>query len=164
MSTRLEEYRDIAEITGTMTFQDEWYLLEIPSEVVDGFLDQLRQDVLEIEPSKNPHVSVIKNEAPSRKKKDWGQKFVGSTVPVRFYPTIRNDNGFHFWVDCYSPQLCLIREHFGLPTLKSQEGIFLVNFHMTIATRAYPVQATPRPRLHLTTQSHIDIETGMQHL
>lgn len=164
MSARLEEYKDISEVTGTMTFHDDWYLLEIPTEVVEGFLDKLRQDVQEIVPSDNPHVSVIKNEAPSREKEDWGQAFIGETVPVRFHPTIRNDNGFHFWVDCYSPSLCLIREHFGLPTLKSQEGIFLVNFHMTIATRPYPVPSTPRPHLRLTRQSHIDIETGMQHI
>jgi hypothetical protein len=57
-----------------------------------------------------------------------------------------------------------MREHFGLVTLKRSDGAYLVNFHLTIGRRKKAVAAELRPQLRLCPQSHIDVETGMQHL
>ncbi len=106
----------------------------------------------------------MKGEAPCRNTADWGLAFVGESVVVRYAPVPRDENGMHFWVDCYSPRLCQMREHFGLATLKRPDGVYLVNFHLTIGRRKRPIAARPRPHLRLSPQSHIDLETGMQHL
>jgi hypothetical protein len=90
--------------------------------------------------------------------------FVGEVVKFRYCPAPRGENGLHFWVDCHSPRLCEMREHFGLVTLKRSDGAYLVNFHLTVGRRKKSVEAHPRPQLRLCPQSHIDAETGMQHL
>ena len=164
MSTPLSDYDDAPEIAGKIVFRDNWYLLEMPEEFHELQLEHVKVITTNIEPVKNPHISVMKNETPSRKKKHWGRKFIGEEVTAKYSSIIRNDNGFHFWIDCYSAALCQMREYFGLPTLKLEDGAYRVNFHMTIAQRMAPVEPTPRPRWRLTEQSHIDIETGMQHL
>ncbi len=57
-----------------------------------------------------------------------------------------------------------MREHFELVTLKRGDGAYLVNFHLTVGRRKKSVERRPRPQLRLCPQSHIDVETGMQHL
>ena len=164
MSTRLEEYENAPEVTGTIVYSKDWYLLTLPKTFHDMLVEMVNRTGEDFTPNQNPHISVMKNEAPSQNKADWGVLFVGDTVSVKYSMTIRNDNGFHFWIDCYSPILCQMREHFALPTLKTSSGIYLVNFHTTIGKRKNPVQPNLREQYRLTPQSHIDVETGMQHL
>lgn len=164
MSTRIDEYDHAPEMQGTLIYETDWYLLEIPAATHAALLPLLDATGAAYKPSARPHISVIKDEAPSRSKADWGSAFVGEVVTVKYNPVLRAENGLHFWIDCYSPRLCEVREHFGLTTLKRQDGVYLVNFHMTLGRRKQAVSATPRPQLRLSPQSHIDPETGMQHL
>jgi hypothetical protein len=164
MSTKLEEYDHAPEIEGTMVYRPDWYLLEMPKDFHAILVPLLEATGEAFKPAAWPHISVMKGEAPCRNQADWGSAFVGETVRVRYNPVINRENGLHFWIDCYSPRLCEMREHFGLPTLKRQDGTYLVNFHMTIARRKKTIAAHLRPQLRLSPQSHIDVETGMQHL
>jgi hypothetical protein len=164
MSARLGDYEGAPTTQGLVTYEPGWYLVTIPREPVDALVKSLEARGEVIKPSAKPHVSVMKDEVASRNATDWGTRFVGESVEVKLHPTIRSDNGLHFWVDCYCARLCEMREHFGLPTLKRQDGVFLVNFHVTIARRKKAQDPTPRPQLRLSPQSHIDVETGMQHL
>lgn len=164
MSTPLKAYENAPHLEGQIIYEPDWYLLRIHDEgyvTLRGLLDPLGGG---FKPVMRPHVSIIKDEAPCRNKADWGMAFVGEVVTFRYCPVVRGENGLHFWVDCYSPRLCQMREHFGLVTLKRSDGIYLVNFHLTIGRRQQPVEAQPRPHLRLCPQSHIDLETGMQHL
>ena len=163
MSTRLEEYESSPELEGIIVYDSDWYFLDVPADVHAALLRLLEAEVEEFKPSKRPHVSVMKDEAPCRNKEDWGTAFVGETVKVRYTTRIWRENGFHFWVDCYSPRLCEMREHFGLTTLK-KDGVYRVNFHLTIARRKAPIGKSLRPQYRLSPQSHIDVETLMQHL
>ena len=106
----------------------------------------------------------MKGEAPYRNQDDWGKAFVGERVRLRIGPGVRDDNGLHLWVDCHSERLCEMREHFGLVTLRREDGAYLVNFHLTLARRKKATVVPLRPQRRLFPQSHIDVETGMQHL
>lgn len=164
MSTRLEEYDIARELEGRIVYEPDWYLLAVPAEAHAALLKLLDPLGVPVKPAARPHVSVMKDEAACRNKADWGTAFVGEAVRFRYSPTVRGENGLHLWVDCHSPRLCEMREHFGLVTLKRADGTYLVNFHLTIGRRKKAVEATPRPQLRLCPQSHIDPETGMQHL
>jgi hypothetical protein len=164
MSTRLEEYNHAPECEGTIVYKPDWYLLKMPKTFHATLLPLLDATGDPFTPSDWPHISVMKDEAPSRNKGDWGAAFVGEQVTVKYNPVIRAENGLHFWIDCYSSRLCEMREYFGLVTLKRQDGTYLVNFHMTLGKRTQPIEARLRPQLRLCPQSHIDVETGMQHL
>jgi hypothetical protein len=163
VSTRLEEYGAAPEFEGVIVYDPDWYLLEVPPEFHAGLVKLLEGVSEPYKVSARPHVSVMKDEAPCRNKEEWGTKFVGERVTLKCSPTLRGENGMHFWVDCYAPRLCQMREHFGLTTLK-RDGVYLVNFHLTVARRKKPVPARLRAQLRLSPQSHIDVETGMQHL
>lgn len=163
MSTRLEDYKGAPEAEGTILYEPDWYLLILSPEVHASLLALLDGVDFPYKAVPRPHVSVIKEEGPGRNKADWGVAFVGERVSFRYRPYVHGDNGLHLWVDCYSPRLCELREHFGLTTLK-RDGIYLVNFHSTVARRKKPIEARIRPQIRLFPQSHIDAETGMQHL
>jgi hypothetical protein len=164
MSTRLEEYAGAPELEGRVIYEPDWYLLSVPAEGHSALLQLLEQLGVPFKPAARPHVSIMKNEAPCLNKTDWGAAFVGEVVRFRYSPVLRDENGLHFWVDCHSPRLCEMREHFGLVTLKRDDGAYLVNFHFTIGRRKKSVEPRPRRQLRLCPQSHIDAETGMQHL
>ncbi len=164
MSTRVEEYKNAPEVEGTMLYEKNWYLLEIPATFHQMLIQQLEGEGKACKPNKRPHISVMKKEAPSLNQEEWGVAFVGETVKVKYNPIIRNENGFHFWIDCYSPRLCQMREHFGLTTLKTRDDTYLVNFHLTIGRRKKPIEPNFRAQYRLSPQSHIDVETLMQHL
>ncbi|MBX7220309.1 MAG: hypothetical protein K1Y36_10225 [Blastocatellia bacterium] len=164
MSTPLEAYDSAPELTGTVFYEPDWYLLAVPAQAHGTLLELLTPLGIPFKPAARPHLSIMKDEAPCRNKTDWGTVFVGESVSFRFGPTLFDGNGLHFWVDCYSPRLCEMREHFGLVTLRRDDGIWLVNFHFTIGRRKKAVERKPRPQLRLCPQSHIDVETGMQHL
>jgi hypothetical protein len=164
MSTRLEEYEGAPELEGQVTYTPDWYLLSVPAEGHAMLLQQLDLLGVVFEPAARPHISIMKGEAPCRNTADWGLSFVGEQVKFRYNPALRDENGLHLWVDCYSPRLCELREHFGLVTLKRADGVYLVNFHLTIGRRKQAAKGRPRPQLRLSPQSHIDVETGMQHL
>ncbi len=164
MSTRLDEYGGAPELVGRVIYEPDWYLLSVPAEGHAALLRLLDPLGVPFKPAARPHVSIMKDEAPSRNKADWGVAFVDEEVRIRYSPVLRGENGLHFWVDCHSPRLCEMREHFGLVTLRRDDGAYLVNFHLTVGRRKKAVEAQPRPRLRLCPQSHIDAETGMQHL
>lgn len=164
MSTHLKDYDNAPELEGRVIYETDWYLLEISTESHSALLPLVEAVGVPYKPAGRPHVSMMKAEAPSLNKDDWGSAFVGETVVFRYCPTLRDENGLHFWVDCYSSRLCEMREHFGLVTLKREDGTYLVNFHLTIGRRKKSLDPSPRPRLRLCPRSHIDVETGMQHL
>lgn len=164
MSTRLEEYQAAPELQGQVIYEPDWYLLSIPGDGFGTLLPLLDALGATYRPAGRPHISIMKDEAPCRNKADWGTAFVGEVVTFRYFPAVRGDNGLHLWVDCYSPRLCEMREHFGLVALKRGDGVFLVNFHLTLGRRKQAIGAQQRPQLRLCPQSHIDVETGMQHL
>jgi hypothetical protein len=164
MSTRLEAYEGAPELEGQVIYEPDWYLLSVPAEGHAALLGLLDPLGVAFKPAARPHISIMKGEAPCRNTADWGLAFVGELVRFRYCPIVRAENGLHFWVDCYSPRLCEMREHFGLVTLKRDDGVYLVNFHLTIGRRKKPEETRPRPQLRLCPQSHIDVETGMQHL
>jgi hypothetical protein len=164
MSTRLEEYEAAPELEGQVLYEPDWYLLSVPAEGHATLLRLLEPLGVAFKPAARPHVSIMKGEAPCQNQADWGVAFVGERVRFRYHPVVRDENGLHLWVDCHSPRLCEMREHFGLVTLRRGNGVYLVNFHLTIGRRKKAVPGRPRPQLRLCPQSHIDVETGMQHL
>lgn len=164
MSARLEEYEDAPELEGQVIYEPDWYLLSVPADAHTTLLHLLDPLDVAFKPAARPHISIVKDEAPCRNKADWGVSFVGERVKFRYCPNLRVENGLHFWVDCHSSRLCEMREHFGLVTLKRDDGAYLVNFHLTIGRRKKSVEGQKRSQLRLCPQSHIDVETGMQHL
>lgn len=164
MSTRLEDYDNAQSAEGVIEFNKNWYLLRIPQSFQDAFLEELRSRGELIIPTKNLHISVMKNESPYLNPSDWGKVFVGEKVQFRYQIQLEKENGYHVWINCYSPRLCIMREHFGLPTLRTTEGIYRVNFHITIGRLITPIEKNLRPQYRLCPQSHIDIQTVMQHL
>src|SRR5262249_39296062 len=132
VSTRLEEYEGAPEAEGQIIYEPDWYLLSIPADTHTALLKLIEATTVPFKPAARPHISVMKEEAPCGNKADWGVKFVGDTIRFRYPPVLRGENGLHFWLDCHSPRLCEMREHFGLVTLKRTEGVYLVNFHLTV--------------------------------
>jgi hypothetical protein len=164
MSARLEAYEGAPELTGHVVYETDWYLLAVPAEAHAALVALLDPLGVAVKPAARPHISVMKDEAPCRNKPDWGTAFAGEPVTFRYSPIVRDENGLHLWVDCHSGRLCEMREHFGLATLRRDDGAYLVNFHLTVGRRKKAVPRRHRPQLRLTPQSHIDAETGMQHL
>lgn len=164
MSTRLEYYGSALSTEGIVTFNRDWYLLTIPQSFQDAFLEALRVRGEQVVPSKNIHISIMKNESPSLNQREWGTKFVGEKVEFKYQVQLEKENGYHVWINCYSPRLCEMREYFGLPTLKTTDGIYRVNFHMTIGKLKIALPSNLRPQYRISKQSHIDVETLMQHL
>src|SRR5262245_54214150 len=124
MSTRWEEYDSAPEVEGAVLYEPGWYLLEMPGAFQELLVQELRRAGELFKPVRRPHVSVMKNEAPSQNQGDWGVVFVGERVKVKCGSVIRKENGLHYWIDCYSPRLCAMREHFGLPTLRRPDGVY----------------------------------------
>lgn len=110
-------------------------------------------------------MSVIKGEVASRNPGAWGHIGVGRKVKFKFDQTIHYENGRHVWINIYSEDLCKLREHFGLVTLRrAKDDVYLVNFHMTLGKLKTHEPPKLREQYRLCPQSHIDVETGMQHL
>ncbi|GAB3859820.1 hypothetical protein ACFPIJ_28400 [Dactylosporangium cerinum] len=160
MSTRLEDYVGAPQLLGEIVYEPDWYLLSVPAEA----LALVEPTGVVFKPAARPHISVMKGEAPSRNVAAWGTAFVGERVTVQVSPVVKDENGLHLWVDCHSARLCEMREHFGLTTLRREDGAYLVNFHLTVGRRKQAVDGRRRPQLRLSPQSHIDVGTGMQHL
>jgi hypothetical protein len=164
VSARIEDYDGAPELTGEIIYEPDWYLLAIQPEAQEVLGPLLDGVGVPVKASARPHISIMKGEAPSQNRDDWGTAFVGERVRFRFCPTVRDDNGLHLWVDCHSARLCEMRQHFGLVTLTRADGVHLVNFHLTVGRRKKAVERRTRAQLRLTPQSHIDVETRMQHL
>ncbi len=163
MATKLEDYDNSPEEEGTMVFDGEWYALEISPEFHERMLKLA--EALDIRPNKRPHVSVIKGEATSLNKDAWGKFRVGDKIKFKFDQRLHYENGLHVWINIYSKDLCKLREHFGLVTLRrAKDDVYLVNFHMTLGKLKEKRPAKLREQYRLCPQSHIDVETGMQHL
>ncbi len=161
-SPTIEDYQNAPQGMGQVKFEDDWYLLNIEQDEFAKILSTLEVGE-EVAVTNSSHISVIKNELPSLKTQKWGKAFVGERVTFFYIPEIDDQNGRHFWVNCYSSRLCEMREYFAVPTLK-QNDVFRVNFHLTIGKRENPVPATLRPQLRISPFTHIDAETLMQHL
>lgn len=167
MSTRLEDYAGAQQLWGEIVYEPDWYLLSVPAEAhatLITLVERAGVDGGAFKPAARPHISVMKGEAPSRNAADWGVAFAGERVTFRCSPVVKDENGLHLWVDCHSERLCAMREHFGLSTLRREDGAYLVNFHLTVGRRKKAVERHKRPQLRLSPQSHIDVGTGMQHL
>lgn len=164
MSAKLEDYDGVPEVHGEVVYEPGWYLLAVPADTHATLVALVEAAGVVFKPAARPHVSVMKGEAPCRNVEDWGTAFVGERVAFRVAPGVRGENGLHLWVDCHSARLCEMREHFGLATLRREDGAYLVNFHLTIGRRKQAVEARKRPQLRLSPQSHLDTGTGMQHL
>src|SRR5262245_17012980 len=164
MSTRLEDYEEAPEVEGVIVYDLDWYLLQMPADFHTALLPLLEAEGVPFKPVDRPHIPVLKDESPCRSKADWGVVFIGEVVKIKYHPKLHGENGLHFWVDCYSTRLCEMRDHFGLPVLRRPDGVYLVNFHMTVGRRKKAIDPWHRSRLQLTPHTHIDAETGMQHL
>ena len=164
MSARLEDYDGARQLRGEIVYEPDWYLLSVPADTHAGLVALVEASGVVFKPAARPHISVMKGEAPSRNAADWGTAFVGEQVTFQVSPVVKDENGLHLWVDCHSERLCQLREHFGLTTLRREDGAYLVNFHLTVGRRKQAVQAHRRPQRRLSPQSHIDAGTGMQHL
>lgn len=139
-----------------------WVLLQIPQDVLETLLKSVKQAIV---PTREPHISVIKDEKPCLHAADWDSKaFDGEKVKFQIDTrTAHDENSRHVWFDCYSPRLCAIREHFGLTVLK-RDDVYRANFHVTVGKLAVPVTPHLRPQYRLSIRSHIDVETMMQHI
>lgn len=165
MSVRLELYDGVPELSGRVVYESNWYLLLVPDSAYMPLLQLLDPLEMPYKPAARPHVLIAKREAPCRNQADWGGAFVGDVVAVRYVSALQDLKGMHFWIDdCYSPRLCEIREYFGLTTLRRGDGVYLVNFHLTLGRRNQPIEPRPRAQLRLSPRSHADVEIGMQHL
>lgn len=170
MSARLEDYAGAPQLRGEIVYEPDWYLLSVPAEAHATLVALVEASGVAgvagvaFKPAARPHISVMKGEAPSRNTADWGTAFVGEQVTFHVSPVVKDENGLHLWVDCHSGRLCEMREHFGLTTLRREDGAYLVNFHLTVGRRKKAVEGRRRPQLRLSPQSHIDAGTGMQHL
>lgn len=164
MTTVLSDYDNSPDEEGTLKYDGKWYLLEVSKEFHEKILKLADTQNLNLKPNKNPHISVMKGESASLNQEDWG-KFDGEKIKFKFDQVIHCENGLHVWINVYSPRLCEIREHFGLVTLRRRDDdVYLVNFHMTLGKLKNRQQPNFRKQYRLCPQSHIDAETGMQHL
>lgn len=159
--TKVSDYDQALEFEGVLEMEDDWVIVSVPQAVHDKLIQQVSAP---IKPNKKPHISVIKDESPCFNQADWdSKKFSGEKIKFKVASQYDHENGLHVWFNCYSPRLCEIREHFGLPVLK-KDGIYLVNFHTTIGKLVKPVKANLRPQYRLSKRTHIDVETLMQHI
>lgn len=171
MGTKLQDYVNQPERTGTLSFEKskrgDWYLVLLPQDFVTEMVDLAKSKGLDLKPTVKPHISVIKGEIPTQNANQWGD-FVGEPIKFRCNPFFRYENGLHVWVDCHSQRLCEIRRYFGCDTKISDmvegAGNYWVNFHCTIGKLLVPQKPNLRPQIRLSPQSHLDAETGMQHL
>jgi hypothetical protein len=160
MATRLCDYEGSPVIKGVVRYEKDWYLLDVPKEFQENLISQC---LFPLTPNKRPHISIIKNEKPQTNIENWGKEFVGAEFSFRFHDKLHSENGLHVWINCFSEDLCKMREYFGLTTLKEND-IYRVNFHMTLGRLKTPGERNLRPQYRLNPQSHVDVETLMQHL
>ena len=165
MVTRLEDYEGAPVFRGRVRFEDDWYLLDVDDAVVRYFATALEElnARLPIRLVERPHISVIKGERPSLKVAKWGRGFVNEIIEFRANEILHHENGRHVWINCVSDRLCEMREYFSLPTMK-KDGVYRVNYHLTLAHLTTPMEAVPRPAYRLSPATGIDAETLMQHL
>ncbi|GAA4260398.1 hypothetical protein GCM10022255_088890 [Dactylosporangium darangshiense] len=142
----LEEYVGAPELTGEVIYQPGWYLLAVPPEAHARLLTLLDPLGARHKPAGLPRASVTRNEAPNQSQEDSSTAFGGERVTVRYSTTVRDENGLRFRIDCHSERLCEIREHFGLVTLKRDNGWHPVNFHITYSRWGELQLEARRPR------------------
>lgn len=163
MATRLEDYAASPVFKGRIIYEPGWYLLDLPDEVHARFAPAIAALGFAIEPAKRPHISIVKDEAPSRRAKKFGKAFVNEIVAFRCDEQLQYENGRHVWIHCFSERLCELREYFSLPTLRRDDQ-YRVNFHSTLGRIKAPFQPELRAQLRITPATHIDLETLMQHI
>lgn len=162
LSPVVSDYQQAPTATGQVRFDNGWYLLHIEPETFADILARVKFPA-GVTTTDSPHISIIKDEHPSLKQPKWGKAFVNERITFAYIPEADDQNGRHLWVNCYSVRLCEMREYFAVPTVK-QDGVYRVNFHLTLGKLEMPVEPTLRPQLRLTPFTHIDFETLMQHL
>lgn len=160
MSSFISDYSNSSYVEGVIKYEDDWMLLHINQEIQNSEIEKFN---LDLKVNKKPHISVIKSELPCINNDDWSGKKFQDTI-VKFKCSSKYEtNGLHVWTDCYSEDLCRIREHFGLPTLKHND-VYMVNFHFTLGKLKRSVDKIVRDQYRLTERTHIDCETLMQHI
>jgi hypothetical protein len=116
-------------------FKPYWCIAKVDEEIAHYYRWLLLKHGVETyEPNKlwGFHISAIKGEAPKENKDSWA-KLNGSTVNF-FYGNYTNySNGRHSWLDCYSEELCELREFYGLRTEERK-----LKFHMTLGRLKKP--------------------------
>lgn len=160
MSSFIKDYCDSSSFEGIIKYEDDWMLLHIGQDIQNVQIEKFN---LDLKMNKKPHISVIKSESPCININDWSDKKFDQMI-VKFKCSSKYEtNGLHVWVDCYSEELCKVREHFGLPTLKHND-IYMVNFHFTLGKLKKSSDRIIRDQYRLTERTHIDSETLMQHV
>lgn len=164
MSSVLSDYKSSSTFFGKLKIGKDWVLLNISNDTFQSIIKTIDLQSLSPKITQSPHISVIKNEKPSKNAEDWFEKrFDGEIIPFLINSLKLSHNGCHVWIDAYSSRLCEIREHFGLVALK-KDDLFRVNFHITIGKmNPYRIPMV-RKVFRLSNATHIDEETLMQHI
>lgn len=70
-SPLVDDYRNAPRSTGQVQFENDWYLLTIEDDEFENLVSGLEMPGGILLTDK-PHISIIKNELPSKKTKKWG--------------------------------------------------------------------------------------------
>lgn len=141
---------------GYLRYKNEWCYLEVDLNFLNNF-----SHLTDFKWTKNPHISVVKDELLLCKKDLWGADD-GKEIIFEYDDNIYN-NGLHNWIICKSDELCKVRELFGAPVLKdSENGEYRVNFHLTIGKFKELKVSIPEKQFRLSARTHIDPKTMIQ--
>lgn len=122
---------------GTKHYDPWWCIVDLDEEVAHYYkwiLKRWGQDTFPPNGLWGFHVSAIKGEEPTKNKNVWAD-LNGQTVEIYYGTWINYSNGRHAWLDCFSDDLCDLREVYGLDINNRK-----VKYHATLGRLKNPYQ------------------------
>lgn len=101
---------------GTKHFDPYWCIVSLDYEISSYYRWLLKRHGQDTEsPNKlwGFHVSTIKGEEPTKNKELWGCQDQ-QEITIWYGNYVSYSNGRHAWLNCYSEDLCQLRDFYGL--------------------------------------------------
>lgn len=101
---------------GSKHFDEWWCIVQLDFDLADYYRWHLKKWGVETFSPNGLwgfHVSAIKGEKPTRNIEEWGNR-QGEKVSIDYGCWVNYSNGRHAWIDCYSDELCTLRDFYGL--------------------------------------------------
>jgi hypothetical protein len=116
---------------GTHLWEPWWAILVCDGGIVDYYTWHLRRYGIALHKGSTfgPHITVVRGQEPPDKAA-WG--LGPGPVAFRYTNVIRWDNGYHAWLDVWSPQLAEIRAKLGLDATPK------MSYHLTLGRLVFP--------------------------
>lgn len=161
--TQMELWDQTFKVNGRFRANGSWGSLFISDKEFKKILGRVKLPYFDglIAVTDRPHVSIIKNETPNRKKNQLNN-VEGKKYSIYIDPKIYT-NGFHIFCKGESRELCDLRRSFNLPVLFNREtNQFKVKFHITLGTFISPNDC-PKTNVDKI-GDHISLEDGYLNL